>query len=75
MNINNVYKNCNNTYIILLVFIIFKETLRETAWSTSWLSGAHVYLVFADCCTNELEFQICTYWKNIQYEVHIGTVF
>jgi len=31
MNMNNVYKNCNNTYIILLVFIIFKETLRETA--------------------------------------------
>jgi len=25
---------------------------------------------FADCCTNELEFRICTNCKNIQYKVY-----
>jgi len=25
---------------------------------------------FADCCTNELEFRICTNCENIQYEVY-----
>ena len=60
----------------------WREAKHFTYWTWYWLRRIEIYktvntrlslslwMNFADCCMNELEFRICTNCKKIQYKIY-----